>query len=262
MTKVRDIAEAIEGFAPLCLQEGFDNSGLQVGNPEADVKAVLLCLDVTEEILAEARERKCGMIISHHPLIFRGLKNLTGADSVQRIVLGCLKAGIAVYSAHTSLDSATGGVSCEMASMLGLKNINVLEPSPSGCEGTGLGVVGDIEPTPKLEFLRVVKEKFGVGALRYAVQWPGLVVRRVALCGGAGASLIGKAVDAGADTFITGDLKYHAFTEYGDRLLLADIGHYESELCTERLLARILRERCPDVVVYFPEEEKSPVGIL
>ncbi|MDE6741200.1 MAG: Nif3-like dinuclear metal center hexameric protein, partial [Muribaculaceae bacterium] len=134
MLKVKDIAKAIEDFAPLRLKEDWDNPGLQVGDPEMGVTGVLLCLDVTEEILQEACKRDCNMIISHHPLIFGGLKRLTGATPTERIVAGALLDGIAVYSAHTNLDSAFEGVSYEMAHMLGMKNCYPLERSASGDE--------------------------------------------------------------------------------------------------------------------------------
>lgn len=258
---VQDIASVIEEFAPLPLQEDYDNAGLQVGFRDRHVSAVLLCLDVTDEVLEEAIRRKCDMIVSHHPLIFRGLKNLTGADDTQRIVIRALEAGVAIYSAHTNLDSTWNGVSHEMAHMLGVTGIGVLSPR-AGDTRAGLGVIGDIEPTPKLEFLRKVKEKFGVKALRYSTQSPALVIKRVALCGGSGASLISDALRAGADLYVTGDVKYHDFTTYGLDMVIADIGHYESELCSMRIFSRIIRQKYPDLVVYFSDEQANPVGIM
>lgn len=258
---VNDVASAIEAFAPLPLQEDYDNAGLQVGFRDRQIDAVMLCLDVTPEVLREAIHRQCGMIVSHHPLIFRGLKNLTGADDTQRIVIEALEAGIAIYSAHTNLDSAWNGVSHEMAHLLGVTNIGVLDPKP-GSQEAGIGVTGDIKPTPMLEFLRLVKEKFKVKTLRYSSQSPGIVVKKVALCGGSGASLIPDAIRAGADLYVTGDVKYHDFTSYGRDIVIADIGHYESELCSMRIFSRIIREKYPDLVVYFSEEQKNPVGFL
>lgn len=258
---VGDIAATIERFAPLPLQEDYDNAGLQVGDSSAAVSAVLLCLDVTEDVLLEAERRHCNMIVSHHPLIFHGLKNLTGADTTQRIVMAALRKEIAIYSAHTNLDSAWDGVSHEMAHMLGVKDLAPLDPNP-GDPRCGIGVIGNTTPTPKLEFLRKVKEKFGVKALRYSKISPHLVVKRVAICGGSGASLISKAIAAGADIYVTGDVKYHDFTNYGLDIILADIGHYEGELCSGNIFSRIIREKYPDTVVYFSEEQKNPVGIL
>lgn len=261
MTKVREIAGAIESYAPLALQEGYDNAGLQVGDPEAEVSAVLLCLDVTHEILEEARRRSCSMVVSHHPLIFRGLKSITGADETQRLVLEALRNGIAVYSAHTNLDSTWDGVSHEMAHMLGVTDLEPLQPSAPGAN-TGLGVIGNLSPTPKLEFLRKVKEKFNVRCLRHSQGKSSLVVKRIALCGGSGGSLIADAVKAGADVLVTGDIKYHDFTTYGDQILLADIGHFESELCSEKIFSRIIRGEFPEMVVYFPESESNPIKFI
>lgn len=261
MPTVREIAAVIESFAPLRLQEDYDNAGLQIGDPSMQCTSVLICLDVTEEVVAEAVARGCNLIVSHHPLLFKGLKSVTGKSPVERIVAETIRRGIAVYSAHTNLDSAREGVSYEIAHTLGLRNLEVLESNP-GEEGTGLGVVGDIDAIPKMEFLRKVKKTFGVRGLRYSAQTSRLVVRRVAVCGGAGASLIGRAAAVGADTYVTADLKYHDFTTWGPDLLLADIGHYESELCAEKILARIVREKYPELTIYFPESEDNPVNCL
>lgn len=258
---VKDISTAIESFAPLPLQEDYDNAGLQVGNSDTHVNAVMLCLDVTQDVLDEAIRRKCEMIVSHHPLIFRGLKSLTGADETQRIAINALKAGVAIYSAHTNLDSAWNGVSHEMAHILGVSDIEVLDPH-CGSERTGLGVIGNIAPTPKLEFLRRIKEKFGVRNLRYSTQSPQLVVKRVAMCGGAGASLIKKAISAGADVYVTGDVKYHDFATYGQDIVIADIGHYESEICSMEIFSRIIRSKYPELVIYFSEDQQNPIGVM
>lgn len=258
---VRDIAKELEVFAPLPLQESYDNAGLQVGNPSAEVHAVLLCLDVTTDVLEEAVRRKCDLIVSHHPLIFKGLKSLTGADETQRIAMQALATGVAIYSAHTNLDSTWNGVSHEMAHMLGVSDIEVLDPIP-GIQHAGLGVIGNITPTPTLELLRRIKEKFNVDCLRYSSQSKQIVVKRVALCGGSGASLIKKALDSGADLYVTGDVKYHDFTGYGGEIVIADIGHYESELCSMQIFSRIIRQAYPDLVVYFSEDQKDPIAVM
>lgn len=259
--KVKEIAAAIEAAAPLSLQESYDNAGLQVGNPDMQISAVLLCLDLTEDILREATKRECNLIVTHHPLIFRGLKRLTGATQTERIVEMAIREGIAVYSAHTNLDAATEGVSAEIAHALGLTDIRPLHRSEKD-EAAGLGIIGNIKPTPKIEFLRRLKEDFGVKSLRYSAQSPQIVVRKVAVCGGAGAGFIGDALRQGADVYVTGDLKYHDFTTYGLDLLLADIGHYESELCTMKIFSKIIREKYPDCQVFFADEEVSPIATL
>lgn len=261
MITVSDIAKAIEDYAPKHLQESYDNSGLQIGNPEMPVSAVLLCLDVTEEILAEARRRQCNMIVSHHPLLFSGLKQITGDTPTQRIVINALRDNIAIYAAHTNLDSTFEGVSYEIAHSLKMSNLRPLCPNTADPR-TGLGIVGDITPTPKIEFLRNVKEELNIANLKYSAQSPHIVVRRVAICGGSGASLIKEALANKADAILTGDLKYHDYTSFGYKLLLADIGHFESELCTKKLFSRIIRDAFPDCVTYFAESETNPIAYI
>lgn len=261
MVKVKDIAEVIENFAPKHLQEGYDNTGLQVGDPEMGVTAALLCLDITEDILEEAIQRQCNMVICHHPLLFRGLKEITGRTAAERIVIKAIQSGVAIYAAHTNLDSAWDGVSHEMAHMLGLRNIRVLDRKDD--DGLyGIGVTGDLVPTPRLEFLRKVKETFGVKGLRYSAQSPQLVVKQVAVCGGSGSFLIKEAIKAGADAIITGDVKYHDFTDHGLDIIIADIGHYEGELCARQIFSRIIRDRYPDFVTYFSETETNPIATM
>ena len=262
MIKVKDICRVVEDFAPLALQESYDNAGLQVGNPEASVSAVLLCLDVTEDTIHEAKARSCNLIVSHHPLIFRGLKSLTGADQTQRIVMEALRDGISIYSAHTNLDSTAEGVSSEMAHQLNLRDLHVLVPSERDPR-FGLGIIGCCaNPVPQLEFLRKVKETFSVKALRYSGQTQHLVIKKVALCGGSGATFISEALRLGADAYLSGDFKYHDYTSYGLDILIADIGHHESELCSRRILSRIIREAFPDCLTYFAESETNPIKIL
>ncbi len=256
-----DIASTIEKFAPLSLQESYDNAGMQVGNPEMPVSALLLCLDFTEDILQEAIGRGCNMIVSHHPLLFRGLKEITGSNDTQRIVIEAIRNGIALYSAHTNLDSARNGVSYEMARMLGIHDIQVLCPNTEDPD-TGLGVIGNIPPTPKIEFLRKVKETFNVKAVRYSDRTSKLVVKRVALCGGSGAELIGDALKMNADAIVTGDVKYHEMVNFGQNMLVADIGHFESELCAREIFFRIIRAQYPELPIYFAESEKNPISII
>lgn len=258
---VKEITTAIEEFAPLPLQESYDNAGLQVGYRDSRVNAVMLCLDVTQDVLDEAIKRKCDMIVSHHPLIFQGLKHLTGRSETERIVIKALQARVAIYSAHTNLDSTWNGVSHEMAHMLDLHDIEVLSPI-EGNPQAGLGVIGNITPTPKLELLRRIKEKFGVKSLRYSTQSSAIVAKRIAMCGGSGAGFIKRAIEMGADMYITGDVKYHDFTTYGQDIVIADIGHYESELCSMKIFSRIIREKYPDLVVYFSEAQSNPIGVM
>lgn len=261
MTKVKDIANVIEEFAPLCLQEGYDNAGLQVGNPEMEATAALLCLDVTEDILDEAIRKGCNLIISHHPLLFKGLKQISGRNHIERIVIKAIRNNISIYSAHTNLDSARRGISHQLGHELGLTNMRVLDPKDED-GSVGLGIIGQIQPTPKLEFLRKIKKTFDLKTLRYSTQSPQLVIRNVAVCGGAGAEFLPLAVNEGADCYITGDIKYHDFTSWDGNLLIADIGHYESELCACKIFSRILKKNFPDFVTFNAESETNPIGYL
>lgn len=259
--ELSEIASAIERFAPLNLQENYDNAGLQVGDMKTRVEAVLLCLDVTEDILEEAIERGCNLIITHHPLIFKGIKHLTGKTATERIITKAIRSDVAIYSAHTNLDSTFEGVSYEMAHRLGLRDVSPLCPNPENAK-TGLGVIGAIKPTPTLEFLRKVKDTFKVKSLKFSDESRRLVVRRIALCGGAGGSLINDAIRHDADIYVTGDLKYHDFTTNATDIILADIGHYESELCSLKIFSRILRENFPGLAVLMAETETNPIKIL
>ncbi len=259
---VNDIATVIERYASPSLQEDYDNSGLQVGDSTMTVGSVLVCLSVTEDIIEEAVRRECDMIVTHHPLFFRPIKHLTGTSTTERIAAAAIRHGIAVYSAHTNLDYAFGGVSYEMAHRLELKQIMPLEPTSPDAH-TGMGIIGEpARPLPAVEFLQQLKSVFEVKALRYSALSSTLVVRRVALCGGSGASLIQAAIKAKADAYVCGDIKYHDYDSYGPEILLADIGHYEGELCAKNILKRIIKKGCPEATVMLAEDEKNPVGTL
>ena len=187
--KVREVAGAIEEFAPLGLQESYDNSGLNVGSPEAEVSGVLICVDVTDEVVDEALAVGANLVVSHHPLLFHPLRRLVGGDPAQRIAARCMIAGISLYAAHTNLDSADGGMSHALGRRLGLRDMRLLCPHAPGGH-TGYGVVGELaEAVPILRFLSEVKRSLRCGAIRYSPLCRN-TVSRVALSPGAGASLI------------------------------------------------------------------------
>lgn len=259
---IASVAAAVEAFAPLCLQESYDNSGLQIGSPSDPVSGVLVCLTPTEDIVEEARRRGCDLVVSHHPLLFRGLKHIGSATAPERIATRAIRAGINIYSAHTNLDSASYGVSGEMAHALGMTDVRPLRPTAPGAS-TGLGAIGRMpRPVPAQEFLRLTADTFSTHCLRYSASAPRIVIRTVALCGGAGADLIYDAARAGADAYVTGDLRYHDFDSHGSELLLADIGHYESELGARKLLHRIIADALPELPVFVAETECNPVATL
>ncbi len=262
--KISEITQAIEAFAPLSLQEDYDNAGIQVGNLNDEITGVLLCTDVREEIIDEAIERGANLIISHHPLIFHGLKKIAGNSYIERIVARAIKNDITIYAAHTNMDSAQGGVNFKIAQKLWLNNVQVLDPQPQqpGYEGTsGLGVIGDIPSTPAMQFLQHVKDTFEVSTLRYCGD-TNRTVSRIALCGGAGAFLVKKAVELEADLFITADMKYHDFFGLENRIIIADIGHYESEHFTKEIFYEIITKKNPTFAVDFAKNEKNQIKYL
>ena len=239
--KVKDIISVIEEFAPLSIQEGWDNSGLCIGSPEDVVSSVLLGLDCTPELVDEAIACGADMIVTHHPLIFQGLKKISPEDPVGEAVMKAIKAGISIYAAHTSADKVIAGVSGAMAAKLGLEDVRILDEDG---EGTGLGVVGNLpEPLSAEEAVRLVKERFGLKAMRTSRPLEGKI-SRVAMCGGSGGSLIGTAMKSGAQLYISGDISYHHFFTR-DGFMLMDIGHYESEIEIVDILFSLIKKNFP-----------------
>ena len=265
--KIREITDAIEQYAPLRLQEEWDNAGMQVGNPEADITGVLLCTDATEAVVTEAIDRGFNLVISHHPLIFHSLKKIMGRTPVERTVAMAIKHDVTIYCAHTNMDSAWQGVSFRMADKLGMTNVQFLDGNdvpPYGDVASttaGCGVIGDIEPTPAREVLQRVKDAFEVGAVRYSGDVTRLITR-LALCGGAGGFLLDKAVEAGAQLYVSADMRYHDFLNSNQRILIADIGHYESEHYTKEIFLEIIQKKNPTFAVAFAKNETNQVNYL
>lgn len=365
MNATRPIADAIaaleEAFPP-ALQEKWDNSGLQTGNPHDALTGILLAVDVTEATVDEAVSLGCNLIVSHHPLIFGGVRRLTGADATQRILIKAIRHGIAVYSAHTNADRARAATSSLMADCLGLADRTVLVPAagslvkivtyvpaahadavrramfdagagcignydccssnapvtgtfragkgthpfvgepgrlhseaevrietiaPEHCRravtaalcaahpyeepafdifpllndwgGCGYGVVGRLpEPMPKERFLAAVKERFGCGALRFSdADTP--IVSRVAMCSGSGSEFIGRAMAAGAQAYVTADVKYHSYFEAEDRMMIVDVGHYESEQFSKILFRQALIKKMPTFAPCLSTVNSNPI---
>lgn len=258
--KIKEVAETLERFAPLPLQESYDNAGLQIGLTEAEeVSGVLLCLDVTEAVIAEAEAKGCNLIVSHHPLIFRPLRHVTAETQVERCVTLAIRKGIGIYSAHTNLDNAPGGVNFMIAEKLGLRNVRFLQPM-KGAEG-GSGAIGELpQAMPPADFLQCVAEAFHVEGLSHN-EVNLKAVRTVALCGGAGDFLLGEAVRAGADAFLTGEMSYHRYFGHEDEILIGVLGHYQSERYTVQLLRRILAEACPELRLFETTVNTNPISI-
>lgn len=363
--KIKEIVSALEQFAPLPLQDGFDNAGLQIGLTDAEVAGALLCLDVTEAVIDEAISSGCNLIISHHPLIFKGYKSFTGNDYVERCIIKAIKNDIVVYSAHTNLDNAQGGVNDKIAEKIGLKNLRFLSEKEdmllklvtfvpeshaenvrealfdAGCghignydscsfstagegtfragEGTnpycgtkgelhreverrietilpvfrktaavkallnvhpyeepafdvyplknkwaqsGSGIVGELDVAEtELDFLKRIKKIFEVDCLKHN-KFSGRSIQKIALCGGAGSFLLPHAIAAGADVFITGEMKYHEYFGRESEILLAEIGHYESEQYTKEIFYSILKEQFPNVEVRNSKVNTNPIKYL
>lgn len=363
--KIKEIVSALDRFAPLPLQDGFDNAGLQIGLTEAEATGALLCLDVTEAVLDEAIALGCNLVISHHPLIFKGYKSITGKDYVERCILKAIRNDMVLYAAHTNLDNAKGGVNYKIAEKIGLKHLQVLEPKrnsllklvtfvpteqaervrkalfAAGCgniggydscsynlkgEGTfragenthpfcgsigelhreeevrietilpsykkgevvrallsahpyeepafdlyplenewtqaGAGIVGELEtPETELEFLKRIKMIFEVECVKHN-RLTGREIQKVALCGGAGAFLIPQAICSGADIFITGEIKYHDYFGHEDEILLAEIGHYESEQYTKEIFYSIIRDLFPNFALHLSKINTNPIKYL
>lgn len=240
-----DVIAAIEEFAPASIQEKWDNSGLCIGSPDAPASSLLLALDCTPELVDEAVGCGADMIVTHHPLIFSGLKRITPDDPVGAAVIKAVRAGISVYAAHTSADKVRAGVSGAMASRLGLENVCLLEDDGSGY---GLGTVGDLpEPLTADEAVALVKERFSLRMLRASRPVPGKITR-VAMCGGSGGSLIGAARASGAQLYLSGDISYHNFFA-GDDFMIMDIGHYESEIEIVDILFSLIKKKFPTFAV-------------
>lgn len=360
---VKDIAQAIEDFAPLQYQEAYDNSGLQVGDPNMELTGVLITLDITEAVIEEAKARNCNMIVAHHPLLFSGLKRITGRNYIERIVHKAIKNDIALLAAHTNLDNVRNGVNKKICEKLELKNTNILtakagtlsklicfvpatdadrvrdamfaagagslgdytecsfntsgtgtfkpgahthpaigEPAgerenvqemkievlvaahqltavikalvaahpyeevaydivalQNANQEIGAGMVGDLaQPLDEVSFLKLIKTAMNTECIRHTALLH-REIRKVAVCGGSGSFLLNDAIKAGADVFVTGDFKYHQFFDADGKILIADIGHYESEQFTTELLAGVLKKKFPNFAPLLSELSNNPV---
>ncbi len=362
---VNNIAKVLEELAPLAHAEEFDNVGLLVGNPNMKVKGVLVTLDTLENVVEEAIEKKCNLIVSFHPIIFKGLKRLTGSNYVERVVIKAIAHNIAIYSMHTALDNSKMGVNAKICEVLGLKNPEILIPRTksikklttyapladaeniklalfaagageigkySNCsyslEGTGsfkagnganpavgkvgevhfeketqinviytfereksilkalfdahpyeevayevltlensnqdlgMGMIGTLDAEmDEKEFLLLVKERMNASVVRHS-KLLGNKVNKVAVLGGSGAFAIGAAKKSGADIFVTADIKYHEFYQAEDQLVIADIGHFETEQFTKDLLVDYLTKKIPNFAISLSESITNPIKYL
>ena len=363
--KIKEIISWFDEIAPFSYQESYDNSGLQTGDPDSEINSALICLDVTEEVVEEALKLEAQLIISHHPVIFGGLKSLTGKTRTERIILKSIRNDIAILSGHTNFDSIFRGVSSVMCEKLQLKNPAILKPAENtliklvffvpvaylekvresifnagagvignydmcsfNIEGTGtfrgsenskpfagrkeefhtekeirvetilpavlehkvvtamlgahpyeevaydlyplknkftkvgMGMTGVLPaPVDEAEFLKHIKEVFHCKGIRHT-NLTGKKVSKVAVCGGSGSFLLKDAINSGADIFISGDFKYHQFFDAENRILIADIGHFESEQFTKELFYELLTKKFPKFAFHLSKVNTNPINYL
>ncbi len=257
---VRDIARQLETWAPPLHAESYDNVGLLVGSYDQPVTGVMINLDMTENVVEEAIRKGCNMVVAHHPIWFGAKKRLIAEDYVSKTIIRAIKHDVHLYAIHTNLDNMRHGVNHRMAGRLGLEHCRILKPSTSYNPDIGSGMIGDLPEAMSQEaFLQHVREAFHCQGIRYAEPEPAGMIRRVAICGGAGAFLTGTALQTGVDAFVTADITYHKFFDNEGRMLLLDIGHYESEQFTSQLIAEYLSENFSTFDVYLSEVYTNPV---
>lgn len=262
MARIADVIAAIEEAAPLALQESWDNSGLQTGHASRRCTGVMIALDPTEAVIDEAVAEGCNLVVTHHPLIFRAPARIVGATPQQRAIERSLCSGVAVYSAHTSLDNAPGGLNRHAAGLLGLTDVEPLVASAI-CPGAGSGAVGNL-PTPLDgdRFVALVKSCFGSPVVRCSSAigryQGGAMISRVALCTGSGSSMLPEAVASGAQVFLTSDTRYHDFLDYGQgALMIADIGHHESESGARDIFYNIISKKFSNFAVRLSRSDTA-----
>jgi len=363
--QIFQLIKALEQFAPAIYQESYDNAGLITGNPASEIQGVLVCLDSTEAVLEEAIRLGCNVIVAHHPIVFKGLRQLTGKNYVERIVIKAIKHDIALYAIHTNLDNVAGGVNFKIAEVLGLEQVRILAPKPQtlmkltvfvplpatekvrtalgeagagqigaykNCsfttEGIGkflptdqaepyIGEAGKLEtvqenrievvfpqhlqggilkalreahpyeevayylhtlenqnqeigsgaigvlPTamPQSDFLKYLKQKMNLSCIRHT-GFVGKEIKTVAVCGGVGSFLLSNAIRQQADVFVSADFKYHEFFDADERILIADIGHYESEVSTNQLLADYLKNKFSTLNLHITSVNTNPIQYM
>lgn len=256
---VKDIFDCLTEIAPLHWQESYDNAGLQVGDLNAEARKALICLDITEEIVDEAIAKNCNLVISHHPLIFRGLKHLTPETYIERAVMKAIKNDIAMISMHTNLDNSFLGVNRVLAERLGLENLQFLQPVACEAEIHGAGMIGTFAiPMEEIDFLQLVSETLSTPCLRHSAL-TGRKIRKVALCGGSGSSFFADALRQNVDAYLTADVKYHDFFVPDANILLVDGGHFETEQFTKELINELVTKKFPNFAAEIAETRTNAV---
>jgi len=269
--RIQDLIHHLEKEVPLAFQESYDNSGLIVGNAQWELTGVLICLDSTEEVVEEAIALGCNLIVAHHPIIFQGLKQLTGANYIQRTVVKAIRNDIAIYACHTNLDNVLQrGVNDKIAKMIGVGNVQPIQPKSSflaekydrDADLVGTGLIGTLkEPMNEMAFLEMLKNEMKVSCLKYT-RLLGKEIQKVALCGGSGGFLLKHAMRLEADIYISSDFKYHEFFNADGRIIIADLGHYESEQFTIEVLYDIISDKMSTFAPHCTKHNTNPVNYL
>jgi len=259
MATVANVSQYLASIAPLHLQESYDNAGLLTGHNNWAVTGVLTSLDCTEEVIVEAKKRGCNMVVAHPPIVFRGLKKITGRTYVERTIIRAIKEDVAIYAIHTNLDNVrSNGVNERIAHRLGLQNLHLLAPKNED-KTVGAGMIGELsEPLAEELFLQLLKTSMEARVVKHT-KLLGKAIHKVAVCGGAGGFLLRDAKRAGAQVFVTSDYKYHEYFDAEGEIVICDIGHYESEQFTIQLLAELLKKKFSTFAVLCTDLITNPV---
>ena len=260
MSKIHELCSFLEQIAPLELQESYDNAGLIYGSPNDEITGVLFSLDATEEVVNEAKSLGCNVVVSHHPIIFRGLKKISPTYYVDRSIISAIRNEIALYAIHTNLDNILHqGVNGKIAQVLGLEQIKILAPKRPDNPLEGAGIVGRFAQAIELdEVLDLIKAKFNMPYLRHTRRLKDKI-QTVALCGGSGSFLVPQAIRSGADLYLSADFKYHEFFEADDKIMIVDIGHYESEFYTIQHLFELVSQNFRTFATHCTKTITNPV---
>ena len=264
--QIKAFITSLEEWAPLQFQESYDNAGLIVGDPEANCTGILCSLDCTEAVIDEAIQKGCNLIVSHHPIIFKGIKQFSGDHYVNRTVLKAIHHNIALYAIHTNLDNMIHGVNSTLADRLHLGNRRILAPIPGQLDANGqtvgAGIVGELPlETEPDAFIRWVKDQLNLEVIKHTQLLDKKLIT-IALCGGSGSFLLDHIKAQNIDCFITSDLKYHDFFEADGKYLLMDIGHGESEHFVPALIVDYLKRKFLTFAVLESEVKTQPISYL
>ena len=257
--KLIDIQYVLEDWSPISNAEDFDNVGLLVGDPSAIIEKALITLDTTQNILDEAINQNCNLIITFHPFLYKGDESLKSEEYVDEIIVKALKHNINIYAIHTNLDNNPKGVSFQIAKRLGLKNLEIMMKKDEK-QNVGMGMIGDLEiEKTETDFLNFLKDKMEISNLRHS-NLVGNNIKRIGVLGGSGSFGIEEALNKNIDCYVTADLKYHDFFKSNNKMLLVDIGHYESEKYTKELILNYLNKKIPKFACVIAKSRTNPVN--